>query len=419
MFLGSQSKFDDRKVRIDADERSRSKDIISPAQAVIMKLLTNIFRSRQARTPGKTLLKAPPSPVDQGDAHMVNFLLTEFRRHIIPQTCALIFLQGQIRAGHAQPEDFPLNLWDMERMYEGVYQYLEFFAILTEHELWKNMLSNWEIANELVTLLKELDAAIPKGQLSVPPLTAAARNSAPQPTSPHEPQPVAVERPYDTAAGDTAPEGYMPSPRPYMDEAQEEPSEFEWRNLKKLAVLVLSSLVWKNRQVQDQVRPLGGIEAILNCCSYDEHNPYIREHAIMCLRFLMEGNKENQDRIRALERYSKEESSPSSSSSSAAPSTDPNTTKIKVPDEVLDQQGYETYMDSKGQVMLRKREIKMPVRSNEGKGKAKLEMRDPKDLEQLVQQVMRELPTRQPGVKPDAEKEKALAKLDKEFDGKS
>lgn len=80
-----------------------------------------------------------------------------------------------------------------------------------------------------------------------------------------------------------------------MDEAADEPSDFEWRNLKKLAVLVLSSLVWKNKQVQDQIRPLGGIEAVLNCCSYDEHNPYIREHAIMCLRFLMEGNKENQE----------------------------------------------------------------------------------------------------------------------------
>ena len=153
-----------------------------------MKLLTNIFRARQARAqPAKGIAKANPPQVDQGDVHMVNFLLTEFRRHIIPQTCALIFLQGQIRAGHAQPEDFPLNLWDMERMYEGVYQYLEFFAILTEHETWKRMLSNWEIANELVTLLKELDAAIPKGTLSVPPL----RHSNPPP--PAQQQPVEVE----------------------------------------------------------------------------------------------------------------------------------------------------------------------------------------------------------------------------------
>ncbi|KAF2713730.1 hypothetical protein K504DRAFT_371208 [Pleomassaria siparia CBS 279.74] len=431
-----------------AFRESESKDIISPAQAVIMKLLTNIFRARQARAPAKGLNQAKATQVDQGDAHMVNFLLTEFRRHIIPQTCALIFLQGQIRAGHAQPEDFPLNLWDMERMYEGVYQYLEFFAILTEHEVWKNMLSNWEVANELVTLLKELDAAIPKGQLAVPPLSAAARNSAQAqgPSIDGEPaQPVAVERPYDTTGGGTAPEGYMPSPRPYIDEAQDEPSDFEWRNLKKLGVLVLSSLVWKNRQVQDQIRPLGGIEAVLNCCSYDEHNPYIREHAIMCLRFLMEGNKENQDRIRELERLEKGKGHPPGPVGPPGPPTDPSSSStttesashphpdittniptqtqppvnVKVPDEVLDQQGYETYMDSKGQVLLRKREVKVPVissSSSTGKGKAKLETRDPKDLELLVQQVMRDLPRVQ-GVRHDAEKAAALAKLDKGFDG--
>lgn len=418
---GSLSKFATPRLPILAHRHSRSKDIISPAQAVIMKLLTNIFRARQSRMPSKGMSKSSSVPVDQGDAHMVNFLLTEFRRHIIPQTCALIFLQGQIRAGHAQPEDFPLNLWDMERMYEGVYQYLEFFAILTEHETWKSMLSNWEVANELVTLLKELDAAIPKGQISIPPLTAAARNPTPVPAE-SEPQPVAVERPYDTSANTTAPEGYMPSPRPYIDEAQDEPSEFEWRNLKKLAVLVLSSLVWKNRQVQDQIRPLGGIEAVLNCCSYDEHNPYIREHAIMCLRFLMEGNKENQDHIRALERYEKEKEGSAAVDPPTLPQvaqvpTNKPSVSVRVPDEVLDQQGYETFMDSKGQVMLRKREVKPPVVGNTGKGKAKLEARDPKDLEQLVQQVMRELPARVQGVKHDAEKAAALAKLDKEFDG--
>jgi palmitoyltransferase len=370
------------------------------------------------------MMKSTPSPVDQGDAHMVNFLLTEFRRHIIPQTCALIFLQGQIRAGHAQPEDFPLNLWDMERMYEGVYQYLEFFAILTEHETWKIMLSNWEVANELVTLLKELDAAIPKGQISIPPLAAAPRQPTTGPHVDAEPPPVAVERPYDTSTNPTAPEGYMPSPRPFVDESQDEPSEFEWRNLKKLAVLVMSSLVWKNRQVQDQIRPLNGIEAVLNCCSYDEHNPYIREHAIMCLRFLMEGNKENQDHIRALERYEKEKANgadPQSAPPNAQQAAAKSPVSVRVPEEVLDQQGYETYMDPKGQVLLRKREVKIPAsvvgNNTAAKGKAKLETRDPKDLEQLVQQVMRELPVKVQGVKHDADKAAALAKLDREFDG--
>jgi palmitoyltransferase len=339
----------------------------------------------------------------------------------------------------AGAEDFPLNLWDMERMYEGVYQYLEFFAILTEHETWKRMLSNWEIANELVTLLKELDAAIPKGNLSVPP---PKNTSQPAPTPPqhqqqeqqfeHENasiqhpqpqahQPVAVERPYDTTAA--AAEPYIPpptspSPRPYMDEAADEPSDFEWRNLKKLAVLVLSSLVWKNKHVQDQIRPLGGIEAVLNCCSYDEHNPYIREHAIMCLRFLMEGNKENQDRIRALEKHTQEKSQSKGTASTHEPTRPVN---VRVPDEVLDQQGYETYMDNKGQVMLRKRQPpQSQPQPQKGKQKANFDpaMRDPKALEDLVQQVMRDLPRVQ-GLSGEraSEAEEALKKLDRGFDG--
>lgn len=414
----------------------RSKDIISPAQAVIMKLLTNIFKARQTQAQsviGKDGAASYPLRVD---VHMVNFLFTEFRRHIIPQTCALIFLQGKIRAGHAHPEDFPLNLWDMERMYEGVYQYLEFFAILTEHDVWKKMMADWEITSELVTLLKELDAAIPKGTLLArkPPAIPDLRTSQPQQVPSPEtgstaPAPVAVERPYDinapsisSTAAAIPSEPYAPaSNSQYVDEPGEEPSDFEWRNLKKLTVLVLTSLVWKSRKVQDQVRTHKGIEAILSCCQYDEHNPYIKEHAIMCLRFLLEGNKENQDLIRELE------------------------PKGAVPNEVLDQHGYETFWDQRGQVGLRRKdgggaaasakaaaaavqaaadaagigsssqdgEKRKPPQIGSGR------LGEPPNLDLLMQQVMRDLPAQVTGARQDAEKAAALAKLDKTLkDGK-
>lgn len=53
------------------------------------------------------------------------------------------------------------------------------------------------------------------------------------------------------------------------------------------------------------------------------------------------------------------------------------------------------------------------------KGKGKIEMRDPKALEELVQQVMRDLPTKieYPRVGEMREAEEALKKLDKRFDG--
>jgi hypothetical protein len=292
----------------------QAKDIISPAQAVVIKILTHIFRNKYS-PPNITSATETPTgrssvPPAKVDILTVRYIFTIFRGNIIPETCALIYLQGQIRAGHALPEDFPLNLWDMERVYEGVYQFLEFFAVLTENIEWKNLLVQWEIVYDLVTLIKELEASIPKGSLNSmpPPSGAPPRNAQPQPqpkdvTDNAIHVPVAVERPYDpndpepTDAATVSAGSRAPSP----PMGNEDPSEFEWRNLKKLVILVLSSLVWKCSDVQNQIRKYGGIETILSCTSFDAHNPYIKEHAVMCLKFLLEGNRENQKVVEELE----------------------------------------------------------------------------------------------------------------------
>ena len=251
-------------------------------------------------------------------------------------------MQGQIRAHVASPEDFPLNLWDMERVYEGVYQFLEFFAVLTESDTWKELLVKWEIVSELVTLLRELDASISKAPLGQTAQSTAETenkvdNTEGSQNSASGAVAVAVERPYDPVSGDgglptnqsagnSAPE----SPTQGLD--NQDPADFEWRNLKKLVVLVLSSLVWKSVTVQNQIRQYGGVEMVLSCCNFDANNPYIREHAIMCLRFLLECNKENQEIVEQLE------------------------ARKTVPNEVLHKKGYETYIDESGKVGLRKME---------------------------------------------------------------
>lgn len=340
----------------------RPKDIVSPAQNTILKILTTIFRDRQS----KAILtdeKGRKLPIEKSissyplkyDVKLVNYLLTQFRQCITPQTCSLIFLQGQIAIGRAQPQDFPLSLWDMERMYDGVYQYLEFFAILTENDVWKKMMADWQMTSELITLLRELDTAIPKRQRRPNPIKAPGQPPGQPPTDAKATKkqpgvatsvtdqagrpPVAVERPYEvnserqpgSSAAPTEERDSAVESSAQADELHGEAAGFEWKNLKKLAILVLSSLIYKSRKVQDQVRTMAGVEVILACCNYDEHNPYIREHAIMCLRFLIEGNKENQDIIRTLE------------------------ARRVVPSEVLDQRGYETFMDSRGQVGLRRK----------------------------------------------------------------
>ena len=377
-----------------------SKDIISPAQAVVLKLLTSIFRQRQsAHSPRRGSPKDQAADGNSGepypqrvDVQTVSFLLTEFRRTIIPQTCVLIFLQGRIRDGTVSPEDFPLNLWDMERMYEGVYQYLEFFAILTEHEGWKGMMADWEVVNELVSLLEELDAAIPRStpaslatQQQQKELiqkqnealrSAAAHSAADAQKTPTATAPVAVERPYDLSDSPAAPPPPEPSddavpppppsslapPPPPPPHHEDEPSDFEWRNLKKLAVLVLSSLTWKNRAIQQQLNaadkhgvPGRGLRVLLGCCSVDDFNPFIREHGIMALRFALEGNDSGMAIVRNLVSERAEDGEGAKAAEAAAGGVAAGK-KIEVPREVLDLRGYETFVDNRGQVQLRRRE---------------------------------------------------------------
>ncbi|KAI9829150.1 MAG: copper transport protein [Thelocarpon impressellum] len=312
------------------------KDIISPSQAVIIKLLTQIFRAKQsqlaATDPGAGSDPAAPRPprtLPRIDVLAVRYIFSQFRLTVIPETCALIYLQGQIRAGRAEPDVFPLNLWDMERVYEGVYQFLEFFAVLTEAEEWKRLLVDWEMTHELVALLRELHDSIPPGRLEASAAEASSSAGLPAPAQDRRPPvPVAVERPYDPSppSPPPPPPSQPGSPAPV---AADNPEDFEWRNLKKLVVLVLSSLVWKCPAVQDQARQYGGVELVLSCCAYDAHNPYIREHSIMCLRFLLEGNRENMALVRELQ------------------------PREVVPSEVLEQRGYETFIDQAGKVGLR------------------------------------------------------------------
>jgi len=267
-------------------------------------------------------------------------------------------------------------------------------------------MAEWEVASELVTLLKELEIAIPKlspGTLAHIPLTRRAppqpppiQYTAPNPppsaplpkieTNAQSPASMSVERPFD-AASETGEPAYPPlplnvpqqpvvaqpveifepeTPLAYPEEPQDEPSDFEWRNLKKLTVLVLSSLIWKNKTVQDQVREYGGLEALVGCCKNDEHNPYIREHAIMCLRFAVEGNSANADVIKGMASRIEptDDDTPLAGGSVTLNPTESITSEV--PREVLDTQGYETFMDGKGQVGLRRKEMASSMPTNAG-----------------------------------------------------
>ncbi|KAK6441536.1 hypothetical protein LTR95_002236 [Oleoguttula sp. CCFEE 5521] len=473
-------------------DRSRSRDIISPAQAVIMKLLTCIFRARgeagkanAASAVGQghqfdpngtdinASIRVPRHVPRRADLQILHFIFTEFRQHIIPQTCALIFLQGQIHRARALPSDFPLNLWDMERMYEGVYGVLEFFAVVCEEGWGKEVLAGWEAASELVTLVRELEEGIPKlglqgtlslggadgfgsealsrRRVSMPQRAASADGRLLSSHAQYLPDSnrFSVQDELNARAGILPPlppplqthalqpsqsqifEPTTPLAYPEDNAEADEPSDFEWRNLKKLTVLVLSSLIWKNRNVQTQVRLHGGLEALVGCCKHDEHNPYIREHAIMCLRFAVEGCPENRARLEELAQRSRGRGSeglprallPGTPGTGGHPVSFPTYPDLHVPREVLDTNGYETFMDGKGQVGLRRKE---PVQTSQAaqaiakastavsKVRSSAAMTAEKAAE-LMQSALRDLPLGGDLVS-ERQKAEALAKLDRAFE---
>ncbi|KAH8552912.1 spinocerebellar ataxia type 10 protein domain-containing protein [Umbelopsis sp. PMI_123] len=64
--------------------------------------------------------------------------------------------------------------------------------------------------------------------------------------------------------------------------------------IKRDIVRLTSALAYHDRRMQDEVRELGGIGLVLSQCNIDDANPYVKEHAILAMRNLLENNLENQ-----------------------------------------------------------------------------------------------------------------------------
>ncbi|KAG1831254.1 spinocerebellar ataxia type 10 protein domain-containing protein [Suillus variegatus] len=71
--------------------------------------------------------------------------------------------------------------------------------------------------------------------------------------------------------------------------------------LKRDLVRLVGVLCHRDKTFQDRIRLCGGIPVIMNMCVVDERNPYLREHAILALRNLLDSNKENQDEVNSIQ----------------------------------------------------------------------------------------------------------------------
>lgn len=264
-----------------------SKDIISPAQTVLLRLVNDMLSGRAL---GGAL--ARESATGEGrdslrDLKLVHFFFSSFRSRIVPECAALMHLQAQIRENKCDASEFPVDTWDMERAKDGLVQYLEFLKTVAEMPDMRAKLIEWEAVYDLVTILNGLEAAVPKK-----PLVNAKRDG-----SAH------VERPY--AMGADAVPAATPSPP-----LQEPAHKFPWAGIKSQVFIILATLLQPlpdrhspgNPEVQMQMVKYNGIAPLLSSTAYDDHNPYLKERVTICLKWLLDGSEEARDFIRQLNR---------------------------------------------------------------------------------------------------------------------
>ncbi|KAF6843055.1 essential cytoplasmic protein [Colletotrichum musicola] len=259
------------------------KDIISPAQTVLLRLVNHIFRSR--------ISNPPQDKKDQErDVKLVMFFFSFFRSRIVPECVALMHLQAQIREDNIDPAEFPVDTWDMERAKDGLAQYLDFLTTASEITESRKKLIEWEAVYDLITLLNGLEAGVPKKPLvdAVPSRSRPAAPADQQSQNPNSTTPI-VERPYSTS------ESLPPSPPP--PSLSDPAHKYPWSGIKGQIFTILATLLQPppgqsspgNAEVQNQMVAHNGIVPLLNCCAYDDHNPFAKERVTICLKWLLDG----------------------------------------------------------------------------------------------------------------------------------
>lgn len=73
------------------------------------------------------------------------------------------------------------------------------------------------------------------------------------------------------------------------------------RNVRGVLIDVITVFVSGNFSNQELVRENHGLEAVLNSCNIDHNEPFIKEKAVLCLKFLLLNNEKNQAFVRELE----------------------------------------------------------------------------------------------------------------------
>lgn len=251
------------------------KDIVSPAQTILLRLINHMFKSRIKDAPEEHR-QEPLQAVK-----LVHNFFSHFRSRIVPECGALMRLQADIKKNQMDPADFPVDNWDMERAKDGLVQFLEFLKTVSDDYEMRTKLIEWEAMYDLIMLLQSLEDGVAKKGVIDPPSR-----------SQHRPTEPANNGPFDANA--------PPPPPPPHPNIRETPAAhlFPWAGLKGLILEIIGTLLQPppgrtspgNPTAQMQIVRNNGIVALLNCCTYDDHNRFARERVQLCLKWLMDGS---------------------------------------------------------------------------------------------------------------------------------
>ncbi|ODV88016.1 hypothetical protein CANARDRAFT_5321 [[Candida] arabinofermentans NRRL YB-2248] len=79
------------------------------------------------------------------------------------------------------------------------------------------------------------------------------------------------------------------------------PGMKEFPHVKLLIVEIITALVYENFENQELMRLKHGLELVLNNCNLDTNEPFIKERAILCIKYTLLDNPKNQNFVRDLE----------------------------------------------------------------------------------------------------------------------
>ena len=142
---------------------------LSPLRLQNQSLTSSDHASPSSPTPAADETSDEPfTPTTQPqilDTSIATYLIHVFQHDVLPNIRRIILQQGSIKSGELKREQFEWSLWDLDRVYEGLYQFMEMMVVFAEDEDSKKIML--EGVSEAVADLKEITEEEELEQLTV------------------------------------------------------------------------------------------------------------------------------------------------------------------------------------------------------------------------------------------------------------